>query len=243
MSREESRFARWCFEHRVELASLIGGVGFVFFLLTPVHVSRMIARALGGPEEAIVRGVYLFLALWNLAAGGLRIWAGGTLGGARMMAVHVQSDALVTTGPYAHVRNPIYLSDVMTLAGMGLVVPWPGTILIAVLLIVIYANIIRHEERALGEAQKQRYADFLRHVPRLGWRLSGYRTENAEGRFSFREGIVNNFIYLPLVPGFLVCALTGRLWHGVAVGAIGPLGWVVLHFWQNFKPGGLAGSR
>ena len=240
MTQNARPFEKWCFEHRVELASLIGGIGFVFFLFTPIHASRLIARFAGGNETAIVAGVYLFLAFWNLLAGALRIWAGGTLGGARMMAVHVQSDALITRGPYAHVRNPIYLSDIMTLGGMGLVVPWPGTVLVAILLVVVYTNVIGHEEKALSASQKERYADFLANVPRLGWRLFGYRSEQPEGQFSLREGLINNFIYLPLVPGFLVCALTGTLWHGVAVGAIGPVAWVLLHFWQNFKPGGLA---
>jgi hypothetical protein len=33
--------------------------------------------------------------------------------------------------------------------------------------------------------------------------------------------------------------LTGVLWHGVAVGAVGPVAWVAVHFWRNFRKGGL----
>ncbi len=230
------------FRHRVELASLIGGIGFVFFLFTPVHATRLLARLFLLPEEMTIRGVYLALAGLNLAAAALRIWAGGTLGGARMMAVDVQSESLITAGPYGHVRNPIYLSDIMTLAGMGLVVPWPGTITVWLLLALIYPRLMSHEEENLLASLGESYAKFQSEVPRVGWRILAYRPDESKsaGSFDWREGVANNFIYLPLIPGFAVCAATGVLWHGVAVGAVGPIAWVALHFWQNFKPGGLA---
>jgi len=230
----------WYFKRRVELASLIGGVGFVFYLWTPVHVTRLTASWLGGSEDAIVRGVYLFLAVINLLSGILRIWAGGILGGARMMSVHIRTDELITAGPYGHVRNPIYLSDILTLAGMGLVVPWPGTLLVWLLLALIYPPIMAFEEKRLAAQIGEAYIKFKQEVPRLGWRWKSYRPEKVTGMFDCREGLINNFIYLPLIPGFLVSAATGVLWHGVAVGAIGPVGWVLLHFWRNFRPGGLA---
>ncbi len=231
---------RWFFAHRVELASLIGGIGFLFYLWLDESLLRATGRLLQIDPGAFVRAGYWALAGANLVASTIRIWAGGTLGGARMMAVDVQTDALITAGPYAHVRNPIYLADIITLAGMGFVVPWPGALLMWALLALVYPRVMAHEEANLTGKLGEVYVQFKRHVPRLSWRFSGWHGGHAAGAFSWREGLENNFIYLPLVPGFVVCALTGVLWHGVAVGAIGPLGWVALHFWRNFKPGGLA---
>jgi protein-S-isoprenylcysteine O-methyltransferase Ste14 len=231
---------KWCFEHRVELASLIGGIGFLFFLFSTDHLSRALAQRFAWPEETSVRGIYIFLALVNTLSGALRIWAGGTLGGARMMAVHVQTDAIITAGPYGRLRNPIYLADIMTLGGMALVVPWPGSVLVLFLLATIYPLVMSHEERSLAAALGQPYVNYKDSVRRLIPRLTRYNGGVGGGAFDLREGLVNNFIYLPLIPGFAVSAVTGTLWHGVAVGAIGPLGWVALHFWRNFKPGGLA---
>jgi len=232
--------SRWCFEHRVELAAFIGGIGFLFYLVSPFQLTRFAARWASLPEESTVRAVYLLLGLLNLATGALRIWAGGTLGGARMMSVRVRDDALIIAGPYAHVRNPIYLADILTLAGMGLVVPELGTLVVWTLLALIYPRIIAYEEQTLSAKYGARYADYAARVPRLGWRIDPYRSEGTNAAFSFREGLLNNFLYLPLIPGFLVAAATGVLWHGVAVGAIGPVAWIVQHFWRNFKPGGLA---
>ncbi len=234
-----SRPSEWCFRHRVELASFIGGIGFVFFLFTPVHFTRMAARLFFEQEEFPIRAVYVLLAIGNMAAAALRIWAGGTIGGARMMSVSIRADDLLIAGPYRHVRNPIYLSDIMTLAGMALVVPWPGTILVIALLAGIYPKIIAYEEKTLLAAFGERYARYAADVPRLGWRMRVDR-DNGASSFSFAEGVTHNFIYLPLIPGFLAAAVTGVLWHGVAIGAVGPLGWIGLHFYKNFRSGGLA---
>jgi len=241
--KDESSVGRWCFRHRVELASLCGGAGFLFYLWMPESSLVLLARAAGVPTGPFVRGGYLLLALLNILASVLRIWAGGTLGGARMMALKTQTTALITSGPYGHVRNPIYLADNLTLAGMGFVVPWPGTLLVWLLLPVIYGSVISHEERQLGEAFKTAYTAYRHNVPRLGWRFSAWRSTGAPVRFRPAEGVVNNFLYLPLIPGFLVSAATGNLWHGVLVGAAGPVGWVILHFWRNFRQGGLARRR
>lgn len=230
----------WFFAHRVELASLIGGIGFLFYLWDENSFLRLLALDLKLPADRFVRGGYWALAGINLIASAIRIWAGGTLGGERMMAVDVQTDGFITGGPYRHVRNPIYLADILTLAGMGLVVPWVGTFVVWGLLLVTYPRVMGHEEINLAGRLGEPYEEFRRNVPRLAWRFWPWTGGRGDGHFVWAEGLVNNFLYLPLVPGFVLCALTGVLWHGVAVGAIGPAGWVALHFWRNFKPGGLA---
>ncbi len=240
MSQGRFKLQKWLFEHRVELASLTGGIGFLFFLFTPNHFTRQMTSWFALPEEVTVRGIYLFLAGVNLVSGIIRIWAGGILTGARMMAVGIQTDELITGGPYNHLRNPIYLADILTMAGMALVVPLPGSILTVGLLAFIYPQIMTYEEGQLSKDLGEPYIHFRDHVPRILPRISAYRPKQEKSPFSLKEGLVNNFIYLPLIPGFIACAITGTLWHGVAIGAAGPVGWVALHFWRNFKKGGLA---
>ncbi|NLH47169.1 MAG: isoprenylcysteine carboxylmethyltransferase family protein [Myxococcales bacterium] len=238
MKQGQTASAKWCFTHRVELASLIGVVGFFFFPWFPQSLLRLTADLLSSRPEGLIRLGYVLLAILNLLASALRIWAGGTLGGARMMAVQVQTNAMITAGPYSRVRNPIYLADILTLAGMGLVVPPPGSLVVWLLLVYVYPRIMSYEEESLGRALGEPYLEYQRRVARLDWSFRPL-VPPTTGVFSWREGLLNNFIYLPLVPGFLVCALTGVLWHGVLVGAAGPLGWVGLHFWRNFKKDGL----
>ncbi len=230
----------WFFAHRVELASLAGGVGFAFYLIDDLSICETLFAFAGFAPDSAMRGVYVFLALLNVFASALRIWAGAIIGGERMMSVAVRTDDLIASGPYAHVRNPIYLSDLAILAGMGLVVPWSGSLVVWGILAFVYPRVMRHEEAMLGRRFGSRYLEFCRRVPRL---IPRFRSAIDRPRISpidWREGARNNFLYVPLVPGFVVCAATGRLWHGVAVGAAGPVFWVALHFWRNFGPAGLA---
>lgn len=237
------RWDRWFFEHRVEWAALIGGVGFVAYLWQPDSVLRAAATRLSDDPDAVVRAGYAALAVLNALAAALRIRAGGILGGARMMSVPIRDEEWITAGPYAHVRNPIYLSDIVVLAGMGLVVPWTGALAVWILLAVVYARVMRYEEGVLSQSHGEAYDAFRDAVPRLVWRVRPYAAGRKDVSFRWREGLVNNFLYLPMVPGFAVCALTGVLWHGVAVGAIGPVGWVALHFRRNFGVEKLADRR
>lgn len=51
---------------------------------------------------------------------GLFVWAGATLARHETTVMpHKESTALVTTGPYAWLRNPIYLGDVLIFLGAG----------------------------------------------------------------------------------------------------------------------------
>jgi Phospholipid methyltransferase len=81
---------------------------------------------------------------------------------------HVEKDrVLATSGPYAYVRNPLYVGSIII--GIGFTVAardlW---ILIAVVLlfIVIYLPVIRSEEAFL-RSQFPRYDDYARRVPSL----------------------------------------------------------------------------
>ena len=57
-----------------------------------------------------------------IAAGAaLRSWGAGHL---------VKNDALTTTGPYAHLRHPLYLGTLLVATGFGLLLGWPWSALV-----------------------------------------------------------------------------------------------------------------
>jgi len=74
---------------------------------------------------------------------------------------------LTTTGPYAYVRNPLYLGSI--LLGIGFVVaahdPWIGLVLV-VYFVLIYVPVIRAEQVYL-RGQFPAYAEYMRSVPSL----------------------------------------------------------------------------
>jgi protein-S-isoprenylcysteine O-methyltransferase Ste14 len=67
--------------------------------------------------------------------------------------------ALVTSGPFAWTRNPLYVSLTILYAGLALVArSWTALLLLPVVLIIMDAGVIRREERYLeakfGEAYR-----------------------------------------------------------------------------------------
>ncbi|HUS54727.1 MAG TPA: isoprenylcysteine carboxylmethyltransferase family protein [Thermohalobaculum sp.] len=107
---------------------------------------------------------------WALIAAGvaLAVWAAVAFRRARTTIVpHQSPSALVDTGPYRFSRNPIYLADLIILAGVALV---PGTPLALILLVPFYYVLlylfILPEETVLARELGQSYLDFCARVRR-----------------------------------------------------------------------------
>lgn len=104
----------------------------------------------------------------------LRIWAVG-YSGVTTRANVVTAPALVTAGPYAYMRNPLYVGNTIIALGFwlafsgGLPIVQSATILAFVLLMVagVYAMIIPLEEAYLTETFGAPYRQYVTRVPRI----------------------------------------------------------------------------
>ncbi|HXN09331.1 MAG TPA: isoprenylcysteine carboxylmethyltransferase family protein [Candidatus Acidoferrales bacterium] len=104
----------------------------------------------------------------------LRIWAVG-YSGATTRANVVTAPALVTAGPYAYVRNPLYVGNTVIAVGFwfafsgGLNILQSAAMLAFVVLMVagVYATIIPLEEAYLVESFGAPYREYLERVPRI----------------------------------------------------------------------------
>ena len=86
-----------------------------------------------------------------------------TLG--RSFSIAPKATALVTSGIYSRIRNPIYISGMIFLIGVALIVERPN--LLAVLLVLIPMQIIRaRREAALLEAK---FGDAYREYRKRTW--------------------------------------------------------------------------
>ncbi|RKU07697.1 isoprenylcysteine carboxylmethyltransferase family protein [Candidatus Poribacteria bacterium] len=119
----------------------------------------------------------------------LRLWAVGYAGGAtRSRSLGAASD-LVTTGPYAHVRNPLYLGNLLLSLGVCVIanVYW----MIIVLLVgyfVQYLPIIASEEAYLRDFCGPAYQTYYTAVPKFIPRLRSYANPSAHS-FSFARAL------------------------------------------------------
>ena len=108
----------------------------------------------------------------------LRCWAVG-YSGTTTRGDHVTAPRLVTAGPYAHTRNPLYIGNLITALGFsiaftGRMRPRNRALLTALgigTMLAVYATIVPHEESYLADTFGDDYADYGLRVPRLGWRI------------------------------------------------------------------------
>jgi len=100
----------------------------------------------------------------------VRLWTTRYMGGAaRVHARKAQQQrVLLTDGPFAWVRNPLYLANSFGLAGACLLFGPPWLAALALLTSLLwYRAIIGWEERVLAGLYGQPYRDYLARVPRL----------------------------------------------------------------------------
>jgi protein-S-isoprenylcysteine O-methyltransferase Ste14 len=107
---------------------------------------------------------------WTLLLGGLGLdaWAMATMRRWRANILpHRAATALVTTGPFAWSRNPIYLGNTVALCGAGLAFgnPWFVATALAAALAVTPLAIIR-EEAHLAQAFGPAWEDYRRRTGR-----------------------------------------------------------------------------
>jgi protein-S-isoprenylcysteine O-methyltransferase Ste14 len=130
-------------------------------------LERLVARL--PPSGTVPRGAALAAGI-ALAAIAIAIacWAAWTMHRARTgIPVHHPVNALVTHGPFAWSRNPIYLALNMLYVGAALVLEmgWP-LLLLPVLLIALRILVIEREERFLERRFPDSYAVYRAKVRR-----------------------------------------------------------------------------
>lgn len=78
--------------------------------------------------------------------------------------------ALVTTGVFAHVRNPMYVGLLLLGAGIGIALAsdWTLVMLVAAAS-TIHFGVVKREERYLTAKFGDAYRQYMQTVPRYGW--------------------------------------------------------------------------
>lgn len=119
------------------------------------------------PERSASGGLWLGLAFGGFGLA-LIAWAGSRfLRAGTPLPPHRPTSALVTTGPYARSRNPIYLGlafvylgVVCATASLGILIFFPAVVL------VMEFGVIRREERYLERRFGSDYRDYKQRVRR-----------------------------------------------------------------------------
>lgn len=123
----------------------------------------------------------------------VRMWGVSIVGSETRTTGAVGGTYLVTKGPYAYVRNPLYLGNMIMHCGFGVmslaIFPW---LVIAALLFFIlqYSLIVRSEEDYLAKRFGDEYERYRQSVPRFIPSLKKYLSGNApQPDFDWKRGI------------------------------------------------------
>jgi len=146
-----------------------------------------IARRIRVPLGFAFAVLYFWLAhpTWKFLALGAIFIIPGLLIRA-LASGHVRkNEALATSGPYAHTRNPLYLGSL--LIGIGFAIAarswWIGVALV-VMFFAIYVPVIRTEETFLRERFPE-FDEYARRVPRMLPRIIPAQSGPDGAGFSF----------------------------------------------------------
>jgi len=126
-----------------------------------------------------------WIRFWGVSIAGSETRTTGTVGGTY----------LITNGPFAYFRNPLYVGNMLLYAGLGVMSnalsPWLVIIGI-VWFYVQYYLIVTKEEEYLAERFGDAYAQYKRHVRRFIPRLAKYRgVTPPEKTVDMREGFAS----------------------------------------------------
>lgn len=200
---------RLAFRHRSALLGLVG--------------TGIAAQALDAPSVTateVAGGVLLALAGAHLRLVSIRVL------GKSARVHHAGGRALHVVGPYARLRNPLYVANALITGGLALLAA--GPVVMAVVLAVvalIYDVAVRHEEEALTAAFGDEYREYRRQVPRWLPRLRAATvTDDAPTPFPWGEVLLRERPLVVGIPFALVATYVVRaehlplveLWEGFA---------------------------
>ena len=123
----------------------------------------------------------------------LRLWGVSWAGSETRTTGDVGGTYLIISGPFAHLRNPLYLGNIMMYTGIGIMsfalFPWLQIVGL-IFFSLQYHIIITEEERYLKITFGKQFEDYTSNVPRFFPRFSSYKVPNIlQPEFSWKDGM------------------------------------------------------
>jgi protein-S-isoprenylcysteine O-methyltransferase Ste14 len=123
----------------------------------------------------------------------LRLWGVSWAGSETRTTGNVGGTFLIISGPFAHLRNPLYLGNIMMYTGIGIMsfalFPWLQIVGL-IFFSLQYHIIINEEEGYLKNTFGKQFEDYIMNVPRFIPRLSSYKVSRIEQPdFSWKDGM------------------------------------------------------
>lgn len=113
----------------------------------------------------------------------MRFWGVAYAGSLTRVTGSVGAPEVIVSGPFAHVRNPLYVGNLLTYMGIGIMAnaafPWLLCAAFAWFAFQ-YSRIVALEEEFLTTAFGVTYAEYVKNVPRFMPRVEPYKNTVQE---------------------------------------------------------------
>jgi protein-S-isoprenylcysteine O-methyltransferase Ste14 len=214
------------FRNRFWIFGLIFGAGFWLYALDHVNTVQYLINITVGENspraDLLARCALAFAALLTLLTALLRTWATSYLRSDVMQDHDLRAEKLVASGPYRHVRNPLYLGNILMAFGVGLLASRVGFAVIVVGNFIFCLRLIGLEESNLQKEQGESYFEFCRRVPRL-WPSLQPCLPDGGLEPHWKQAFVGELFmwgFFAAVTAFAVTLKTKVLWTTMAVSII-----------------------
>ena len=159
------------FKYRDIIIRLIYLVSFLCYLFDPDMFGSLLAgrlaNQLGVCTEITWKHLVLFAGVALALCGVLlRTWATAYLGWSVMRNPRIHTDRLISDGPFGHVRNPLYLGNLLMVAGVSVMFSRTGMVLLLAANLLLISRLIMLEETQLARSYGASYLEYWRAVPR-----------------------------------------------------------------------------
>jgi protein-S-isoprenylcysteine O-methyltransferase Ste14 len=123
----------------------------------------------------------------------IRFWGVSWAGSETRTTGSVGGTFLIISGPFALVRNPLYVGNILIYLGLGIMsFAWfPYLQIVAILFFLLqYYLIVKEEEGYLKEKFQEEYKNYCENVPPFFPRLTPYKNKNVtQPPFSVAAGL------------------------------------------------------
>jgi protein-S-isoprenylcysteine O-methyltransferase Ste14 len=135
----------------------------------------------------------------------LRVWGTAYLGTAIVHDQSMQGAAVVASGPYRYVRNPLYMGTFVFSLAISILMPPTGAIFFLVAQAIFYYRLILGEEAYLAAQQGDAYLVYKQKVPRL-WRSFRARVPASPAKPQWLTSLLAESYYVGFTACFAVLA-------------------------------------
>lgn len=183
------------FRFRITIVAAIYVAGLTLFWSFPAGRATgetawlFVSTLIAGTHLFSLRESTLFVTVFALVAAvtgaALRVWGTAHIGSATMTGPEMQAGQVVASGPYRHLRNPLYLGSWLLSLAVVLLMPVAGAVFALVAITIFFLRLIGGEEAHLDGKLGESYRAYQHGVPRLVPKLfSAAKDSGARAQWS-----------------------------------------------------------